>query len=682
MNRLLYVAPRFALLWLAMSPALLARAQMPAVLSSPDGGVRVSASIQQLSADAPNATRFFFSVAYAGRPLLLDSPFSLDFKGQPSFAGGLTIADVQHRSADDTWQRVWGKRASVRNHFNEMTLTLAETADPHRRVDLVFRAYDDGVAVRYVLPASWGAFSLTRENLAFSFPGTPLVWAANFEGQPWSGLHGGFVSPQEAEFQRMPMADLDPRQVYGLPMLVQVNDAAWAAVTEADLTDWAGMYLTPSPTRRSTLATALSPRRDEPDVLVRSAAPRRSPWRALMLARTPAALIESDLIQNLNDPAEGDFSWVEPGKSAWDRWWSHDYAPEVDFKVGMNTATMKYFVDLAAEMGWKYQLVDADWYGPPFAEGHFENPHPTSDITTVIPALDLPELIRYADERGVKILLWLHWAHAAAQMEEAFPLYEKWGVAGVKIDYMNRDDQEMVNFYQNTVKLAAENHLVVDFHGAYKPTGWSRTYPNMMTREGILGNEYNKWSDRVTPEHTVTIPFTRGLLGEMDFTPGGFRNRTRETFRTEDPAPNVMGTRVHQLAMLVVYESALAVLADGPYNYHISPAGTDFLKLVPTSWDETVALGGFPGDFVTLARRSGSDWYVAAMTDWTPRNLPIPLSYLPGGRFQAEIWADAYEAAAYPDRLMKSSRIVTASDTLDAALAPGGGYIVKLTPVR
>ena len=666
---------RLALVFVFMATAASAQ---DATLASPDGTVTITVGVREALDD--HGPRLHYAVAYDGQSVLLESPFALAFKDAPPFGDGVEVRGVERRSVDGTWERVWGKRSTVRNHYNEMTVTVAETAGPGRQLALTVRAYDDGAAFRYALPAAWGAFRLADEQTRFRFPGQPTVWAADFEGQPWSGFYGGFVSPQEAEFRRMPMADLDPGALYGLPMLVQVGPDLWAALSEADLTDWAGMYLRPVAGAPGVLETALSPRRDERDVVVISEAPRASPWRLLMLGDSPADLIESDHVQNLNDPAAGDFSWVRPGKSAWDRWWSNAYLPDADFEPGVNAKTMKAYVDLAAEMGWAYQLVDADWYGLPFAEGSFEDPHPTSDVTTVIPALDLRELIRYANERGVDILVWLHWAHARDQMERAFPLYEEWGVKGVKIDYMNRDDQEMVRLYHEIVELAAEHHLVVDFHGAYKPTGWSRTFPNVITREGVLGNEYSKWSDRITPEHNVTLPFTRGLLGEMDFTPGGFRQRTAATFETEDPAANVMGTRVHQLAMLVVYESALQVLPDSPYNYRVSPAGTDFLRVVPTTWDDTRALDGFPGDFVTVARRAGDDWYVASMTDWTARMLEIPLGFLGPGRYRAEVWADAYEAADYPDRLMKQERTVTAADTLAARLAPGGGHVVRLTP--
>lgn len=430
------------------------------------------------------------------------------------------------------------------------------------------------------------------------------------------------------------------------------------------------------------LVTRLSPHPKEQDVIVRSQAPRSSPWRVLMLGSAAGDLAASDLVQNLNDPPAGDFSWVKPGEASWN-WWNGPYAPQVDFKVGMNTATMKHFVDLAAEMGWEYVVIDEGWYGPAFAERHpVWSKHPTSKITTVVPELDLQEVIRYARERGVKPILWLHWDHVADQMNEAFPLYEKWGVAGIKIDFMDRDDQEIVNYYHRVAELAAKHRLMVNFHGAYKPTGVSRTYPNLVTREGVLGNEYNKWSARVTPEHTVTIPFTRGLLGEMDFTPGGFRNRSVKDFRAQDIAPFVMGTRAHQLAMFIIYESALKVASDSPYNYGISPAGIDFLKLVPTTWDDTRVINGDPGDFITMARRSGDDWFIGSMSDEEARTVQIPLDFLGEGRYQAEIWADAYDAADFPDRLMKQERIVTAKDTLSAVMAPGGGYIARLTTVR
>ncbi len=666
------------ILLVSLAPFQVAFGQAKA--ASPDGRLVVEASVKERMGPFASGERLYYAVQYKGAPVLLDSPFSLEFRGSQPFGEDVRIENVRQSSFNDTWQRVWGKRKQVRNQYNELRFDLVEQQEPNRKIGLVFRVYDDGVGLRYEIPEqpALSRFELAAEATGFHFAGDLTVWAAD---------HGGYYSSQENEFLPHRLSRLDPKKVYGLPLLAKAADDRWFVVTEADLTDWAGMYLAPVSDARNMLMTSLSPRLDRPDVAVISQAPSISPWRVLMVGDRPGALIESDIVQNLNDPAEiENTSWIAPGKSAWDRWWSGSYAPEVDFEVGMNTETMKYFVDLAAEMGWEYQLVDWWWYGPPFAQDPvWGRANPDADITKVVPALDLPELVRYAGEKGVGILLWMHWKHAERQMEEAFPLYRKWGIKGVKIDFMDREDQEMVNFYHRTVKLAAENELLVDFHGAYKPTGWSRTYPNVITREGVLGNEYTKWSSRITPEHALTLPFTRGLLGEMDFTPGGFRHKTVENFRAvgnDAPGPFVMGTRAYQLAMMVVYESALAVLCDSPYNYRISPAGVDFLKIVPTTWDDTRVVNAQVSDYITVARRSGEEWSVGSMTDSTARSLKIPLSFLGEKKYRAEIWSDAYDAAEYPDRVMKSERIVTSGDVIEANMAPGGGQVIHLKPLR
>lgn len=656
-----------------------ARAAEGQTLASPNGSVKITVAVKEQSKGATPGSRLCYSVQFGGSNVLLDSPFSLDFKGGQSLADGLAIGNVKRRNADTTWQRIYGKRKQVRDRFNEMTLELQETSAPNRRFEMIVRAYDDGVAFRYALPQSWGAFELSSEQTAFHFPADATVWAANY---------GGFHSSQEGEFKQMKLSQLAAGQVYGCPLLVEIAPSLWAACTEADLSDWAGMYFTPLAGDSNTVCTALSPHPAEKDVAVRSTAPRSSPWRVIMLGDRPGVFIESDILENLNPPATFDASWVKPGKSAWDIWWSGGYAPELDFKLQMDTRSMKYFVDLAAEMGWQYQIVDWGWYGPAFAPGAKGTTwavDPVGSITNIIPELDLHGLIAYAKEKGVKLILWLHWGAVDREMDVAFPTYEKWGIAGVKIDFMDRDDQEMVQYYERVAKKAAEHHLLVDFHGAYKPTGWHRTYPNVITREGVMGNEYTKWSARVTPEHTVTLPFTRGMLGGMDFTPGGFRQKTPQSFRVvggDAPGPFVMGTRVHQLAMLVVYESALQVLCDSPYNYRSSPAGTDFLKVVPTTWDDTKVIHGEVGKVITVARRSGEEWYIGSMAGTDARSLQIPLNFLGAGQYQAEIWADAYEAADFPDRLMKQTRTVTAADTLTANLAAAGGYVVRLKPVR
>lgn len=653
---------RLGLVCLLLAAGVLPRpaeAQAPVRVVSPDGRTVVT-----VAADGP----LTYAVEHGGEAVLLPSPIGLTFAGGDHL-GPLAVRDVETRSVDTTWRPVWGKRAEVRDHFNEATVHLEETAPPGRPLDLIVRATDGGIAFRYRFPEVWAdGLAIASEDTRFRFAGEPTVWAANF---------GGFTTSQEAHFVEQPMAALAADSVYGMPLLVRAAEDRWAVVTEADLTDWAGMYVQRAAGEPSTVRTVLSPLPDEPDVAVRVASERQSPWRVVMLAETAAALLESDLVQTLNDPPAGDFSWVEPGVASWD-WWNGPSLPDADFEVGMNTPTMKAYVDLADEMDWQYVLVDAGWYE---SDAENDGQHgPGSDITAVVPALDLPELVRYAAERDVKVLLWLHWRPVLDQMDEAFALYEDWGVAGVKIDFMDRDDQEMVRFYHRVAEAAARHELAVDFHGAYKPTGVSRTWPNLITREGVLGNEYNKWNAWVSPEHTVTLPFTRGLLGEMDFTPGGFRNVRVEAFGPAE-TPFVMGTRAHQLAMFVVYESALTVASDSPHAYATSPAGADVLRGIPTSWDDTRALAGAPGDHVAVARQSGGVWYVAAMAGDEGRTLDLPLDILSAGRFRAEIWADDLDPEAPATAVSETERTVTSSDVLRAAMAPAGGFVARLTPL-
>ena len=649
-------------------------------VSSPNGKITIQINIKEKLEPFPAGERLYYSVTFNDKDILVDSPFGLDFKKMPPIAQNLTIRGEKRQTINETWERLWGKNKKVLNSCNELRLDLEENKKPNREFALIFRAYNDGVAFRYYLPEQPGIknFKLTSERSGFFFSGNHEVWAANY---------GGFVSHQETEFNQIRLNDIKTSDAIGCPFLVNVNEQAWIAVTEANLTDWAGMYFTHTGSITNALVTTLSPRTDEPDVLVSSKTPRYSPWRVVMIAENPGKLIESNLIANLNDPCEiKDTSWIKPGKSAWDRWWCGSYAPDADFEVGVNMETFKYFIDFASEMGWQYQLVDWYWYGPPFdpVKGMGNAGNKAVDITKFVPEVNIPKLVQYAKSKGVKILLWLDWFHADWQMDEAFPLYEKWGVAGVKVDFMQRDDQDMVNFYHRLVKKAAEHHLIVDFHGAYKPTGWSRTWPNVLTREGVMGNEYNKWSDRITPDHNCTLPFTRGLLGEMDFTPGGFRQKTKETFKFKDdaPGPFVMGTRCHQLAMMVVFESALQVLCDSPFNYRNSPAGLDFIKIVPTTWDETRVLHGQVGDFISIARRSGDEWFIGTMTDWDERTLEIPLSFLKNGKYSATIYADALDADEYPDRVNQNISKVTNQTKLEVKMVSGGGHVIHLTPVK
>jgi alpha-glucosidase len=332
----------------------------------------------------------------------------------------------------------------------------------------------------------------------------------------------------------------------------------------------------------------------------------------------------------------------------------------------MDTATLKQYIQLAADMGWPYQLIDWQWYGP------FNKPE--SDITKVNPAVDMDEVRRFAKDKGVKLWVWLYWSDVDRNdaYQKAFALYEQWGMVGIKIDFMDRDDQEIVNWYEKITKAAAEHHLMVNFHGAFKTSGFNRTYPNQITREGILGNEYNRWSTRVTPEHKLTLPFTRFLAGPADFTPGGFLNRQPSQFKADGKQAQVQGTRAAELALFVAYDSPLCCVCDHPDRYRGQP-GTDFLKIVPTVWDETRVLDAAVGAHLVIARRSGDRWFLAAMTDSHAREISVKLDFLGRGKWNMQLWKDATDSNVNAAHIGTEQRALRSGQNLKVQLAPAGG---------
>lgn len=631
-------------------------------LSSPDSLLRLTVCFPDSLSGAVQ-----YSVNFHGREIIMPSGIEIDLKDAEPINGNLEIVAHRKNEVNEKWERVWGKRKSVTNHYNQLTLELRETERPRRQINLNFRVYNDAVALRYEIPVQKGLDSLiiTNEKIGFRFAGNHTMWAAF-----WNTFH----TSQEKEFVQSELSDIKPGNIVGTPLLIKAGDSAWVSLLEANVTDWSCSGFIADTTRKNALLSRPSWLPKDTTVIVRTAAQRISPWKVIMVADHPGQLVESDILQNLNEPcAIEDVSWIKPGISAWDWWWCGKYAPKAGFKLGSNTETMKYFIDFAADMGWQYQLVDWQWYGEPFKkDGSFDT---DADLTRMNPDIDIPGIVEYASKKNIKIIVWLLWASVDKQMEKAFAQYEKWGVAGVKIDFMDRNDQEMVNFYHRVAKTAAKHHLVVDFHGAYVPDGFSRTYPNLITREGVMGNEYNKWSDRVTPLHCLTLPFTRMLAGEMDFTPGGFLNDNPARFKvvgSDAPAPHVMGTRCFQLAMMVVFESAFGVFCESPDNVR-NQAGSDFLKGIPASWDETRVLEGMPGEYIAVARKSGDVWYLGGMSV-LPRKISIRPDFLDDAEYRAVSWSDAPDAADNPRKVVRKESDAGRSSGLEFTLAANGGF--------
>lgn len=659
-----------------------------ATVTSPDGEIVVTLQTKSNPQPYLPGERLYYRLSYKGQAILKDSPLGIEFKGARPLDQDLKIVGIHHRSQNHSWNWWFGAESHIRDHYNQLTVLLRETREPDRLLDVVFRVYNSGVAFRYVLPQqkSLDEFTISNEETGFYFARAGMSYALSL---------GRFNSNYEDKFSHLSLREIQPESIVGLPLTVHLKDGPWVALLEADLTDYAGMYVRGVHGIPRGLRCKLSPLPNHLDEAVKGKTPMSTPWRLLLISPSAGGLIEASdpLVLDLNKPSPaGDTSWIHPGKAAWD-WWSGDYASGVSFKPGMNTATMEHYIDFASRAHLPYMLIDAGW-SPDFGglcskikPGESTVPQRgwciQNDITHWVPQVNLPKILRYAKQRNVRILLWVHWTAAASQMEKAFPLYEKWGVAGVKVDFMDNvpDDQPTVKLYGKLIRTAARYHLLIDIHGAYKPTGLRRTYPNLLTREGVLGLEYNKWSYRDTPTHEVTIPFTRMLAGPMDYTPGCFNNATREQFRPRSVHPMCQGTRAHQLAMYVVFLSPLEMLSDYPGDYLHQP-GFEFLEKVPTVWDATRVLDGEPSEYVTIARRHGRDWYLGSMTNWTARNLNVPLSFLGPGKWTAQVFADGPNADQNAKSLSVTTKGVTAADTLPLHLASGGGAAVIFRPVR
>ncbi|MDR2626459.1 MAG: glycoside hydrolase family 97 protein, partial [Dysgonamonadaceae bacterium] len=416
---------------------------------------------------------------------------------------------------------------------------------------------------------------------------------------------------------------------------------------------------------RLTTKLAPLPNEDEQGVKVRFADDIETPWRALMIGHSPGTLIESELIQNLNPPcAIADPSWIKPGISAWDHWWSGGKKMEM--------SAIKEYIDFASEMGWPYMLIDWTWYGAYNC--------PEADICKAAPQIDMPEILAYAQSKNVRICLWLYSTDVNRNdaYKKAFPLFRDWGIAGLKIDFMDRDDQEMVNWYHDIIRCAAENHLLINFHCAYKPDGIIRTYPIMITREGVMGNEYYRFTDQMSPDHNVKLAYTRMLAGQMDYTPGGFNNVTVEAFKKRNKPTLVANTRAAELAKFVVYESPFTVVCEHP-RYILGQPGAEFLKIVPTVWDNIKFLGGTPDRYVAIAKQSGDNWFIGVLNNNLEKEISLNLDFLPEGNYELEAWEDAKDANINPKSIKKTHQKIKAGKTIKIKAAKAGGYVARIT---
>jgi alpha-glucosidase len=636
---------------------------------SPDGQLAIEFRTELAHQPAP-VGQLVYAVTFHGKPVITASTMALDLRSEKPLGANVRIVDEKKSSGTDQYRLIAGKAAEVNDRYSALTLEVAEPGEAGRKLTIEARAYDAAVAFRYVVPEqpALKSFQLAQEKTEFRLPNDAMTWALELPN---------YRSMYESEFVKLPatafsnQGGVKSSVLIGLPLLMELPGTAWLAITEADLRDYAKMYLT-NPSGAWTgfwFESRLAPQVEQPDIAVTGTLPHRSPWRIVMVADEPGRFIESNVLTSLNPPsALADTSWIRAGKASWD-WWSGSLG--ADGKGAFTTATMKYYVDFAADSKFEYMLIDAGW------SVRGTNP----DVTKLNGRVDVPEVVRYAKSKNVRVWLWAGYADLNRQMDEAFATFEQWGIAGVKTDFIERDDQAGIAFYYRAAESAARHHLMMDFHGATAPWGLQRTWPNVLGYEAVLGMEQSKAGSRDNPDHHVTLPFTRMLGGLMDYTPGGFDNVTRAQFVPRMSHPMVMGTRAHQLAMYVVFEAPSQMVSDHPGAYAGVPA-FQFIKDVPATWDETHALGGRPDEFVAIARRRGETWFLGVMTNWTARQLAFPLTFLGEGRYIAEIYADATDADVAPKNVAIEKRSVDRTMKLEARLAPGGGYAVRFVPIK
>lgn len=622
-------------------------------LHSPDGRIEIRIR---------TAGQVRYDVVLKGRAVLENCTLTLDVEHR-KLGMQPKVMDAKPRSVDQVAEPVVRQKfAKIRDHYNEMRLTM------EGGYAVVFRAYNEGVAYRFETTMAQEKVKVYAEEANFNFSSNFTVYYAQEDS---------FFSHNERKYLPQHLSEIAPAFLATLPAVVDVEEGAKVAIAESDVASYPGLWL--KGTSGNALAATFPPyplkeslTRDRDykvvesaDYIAVTAGARTFPWRVIGIADQDGDLLTNQIVYLLEQPSQvQDTSWIKPGKVAWD-WWNFNNVYGVDFKAGVNTETYKYYIDFAAKYGLPYVILDEGWYK-------------LGNVLEVVPEINMEELTAYAKQKNVGIILWVVWKTLDDQLIPALDQFEKWGVKGIKVDFMQRSDQILMDYYYRVSRECAKRKMLVDFHGDQKPASMTRTWPNLISTEGVRGMEWSKWSADSEPKHNVTLPFTRMFLGPMDYTPGAMRNATKLTFAPIFGQPMALGTRCHQLAMYVVFESPLQMLSDSPSNYLREPEAMEFLSAVPTEWDETRVLDARIAEYVAVARRNGKEWYVGAMTDWTPRNLEIDLSFLPEGNFTMETYQDGVNADRYASDFKKTTVRVNRNTKLTLPLASGGGWAARI----
>ena len=627
-------------------------------LSSPNGHIQIKIQAGE---------RITYDIVVNSKTVIRNATLSLDID-HANLGANPKVNGTKNDSVErDIQCPVPQKSAKIHETYKELRLEMAGN------YAVVFRAYNEGVAYRFETTLPQNAVKVYNEDVSLNFAGDYNVYYPKEES---------FFSHNEREFPYVALKDIPATSLASLPAVVDTRDGVKLIIGESDVDDYPGLWLHGNSNNSLSGTFPHYPLKEDArndrnisvaetaDYIADTKGTRTFPWRILGIAENDGALITNQLVYLLAKPSElQDTSWIKPGKVAWD-WYNANNIWGVDFKSGINTQTYKYYIDFASKYGIEYIILDEGWYK-------------LGNVLQVAPEMNIEELVAYGKQKNVGIILWVIWKSFDNQFDAAFEQYSKWGIKGLKIDFMQRDDQPVMNFYQKVLREAAKRKMLVDFHGGIRSATMTRTWPNLINVEGVRGLEQNKWSKYSNPEHNVTLPFTRMFLGPLDYTPGAMVNSGLEkNFQAVFERPMSMGTRCHQLAMYVVYEAPLQMLADSPSRYLREPEIMQLLAPMPTTWDETKVLDAKMADYVVIARRHGRDWYIGAMTDWEPRDLNIDLSFLPAGNFEM----DAYQDGANADRLgsdyKKVTSTVTNTSKVTIKMARGGGWAARIVSAR
>ncbi|MFC0771734.1 glycoside hydrolase family 97 protein [Terrimonas alba] len=630
-------------------------------INSPGGKIKLTVEAKE---------KLFYSIRYNNELILLPSEINLqlqdgtDLSGNPSFKKTST----RHNNSIII-SPVPEKRKIIPDVFNELTIRFKQP------FSVVFRVYDDGVAYRF-LSHSKDSIIIREEIASFNFPAShPMYYPEVVKREHTDIYHTSFEEP----YQFKPLDSLSKNNLCFTPVLIAPSNGPKIIITESDLEDYPGMFINgnnnnslsghfaPYPLEEKTaegeFPQAIVTKRA--DYIARSKGTRNFPWRVLLIAENDKDLPANDLVYRLASPSRvKDVSWINPGKGT-DEWIIGINLFNVPFKSGVNTATYKYYIDFASRFGFDRIMMDAGWSD-------------YQDLFKINPAINMDEIAAYAKEKNIKLSMWTLAMTLSKQLEPALEQFSKWGVDFIMTDFMDRDDQPMVNFYYKISEACARHKIMIMYHGAFKPAGFNRTFPNAITREAVLGSEYNIWSEKATPEHDLLLPFIRMVSGPMDYEPGILDNATAKTFRPIADKVMSMGTRCHQAAMFIIYESPVHIFSGNPSQGLLEPSFMELLGSIPTTWDTTIVLDAKVGDYIVTARKKGSDWFVGAMTDWTARELTIDLSFLEEGSYEASICEDGVNADRYPSDYKLSTMQVSGINTIKVKMAPGGGYIMRL----